>query len=448
MKRSASVFTIISFVLLVIALLAPFGRGAQSQEEGRSLEAAPPEVAVPQGEELPANTVVIDVDAPERALYRIAVPSILGESSLGNEGAEVLRTDFRLISLFEVLDPRGFVADMEAEGLGVSTQAWNTVGAQGVIKGRIERTGAQIRVEMRLFELARGEQATLTRTYSGAPGELRGFMHDFANEVVRVLTGQAGAFGTRIAFARRVREGRKDVYVASFDGHSVSRVSSGRGVSMLPAFGPRGVWYSVLTETGMFITHSNNEERPIVDAPESINMGASICGGRVYFTSTRDGNSEIYSSELDGTDVRRLTDHPGIDVSPTCGGPGGLIAFVSNRHGSPQIFAMNNQGGGVRRLTFRGSYNQTPAWCPDGDQHLLAFTGRSAGLDVFTVNIDTQQYTRITQGQGVNKDPAFSPDCRMLAFFSTRGGIFIANPEGLNQQLVIPGVAETLRWSR
>jgi TolB protein len=219
---------------------------------------------------------------------------------------------------------------------------------------------------------------------------------------------------------------------------------------MLPAFGPGGVWYSILTETGMFITNTRAEpaESPIIDAAEALNMGPSICGGRVYFTSTRDGNSEIYSSALDGTDVRRLTDHPGIDVSATCGGPGGLIAFVSNRHGSPQIFVMNSSGGALRRVTFRGSYNQTPAWCPDGSRNLLAFTGRSAGLDVFTVDIATQQYTRITQGMGVNKDPAWSPDCRMLAFYSTRGGVYLSSPEGLNQNLVIPGVAETLRWSR
>ena len=455
MNRQTSASSVALVTLAALALgvaLAPAGQHAASQETppelGRSLEAPPPEVAVPEGEALPASTVVIDVDAPERALYRIAVPDLRGAMSSSDDGAEVMRTDFRLVSLFEVLDPRSFIADLEAEGLGMSAGPWTQVGAQGVIKGRVEREGGRIRVELRFYELARGETASLTRTYSGAPSELRSFMHDFANEVLRLLTGQAGAFGTRITFARRVREGRKDVYVASFDGHSVGRVSSGNGVAMLPAFGPGGIWYSILTETGMFITRTGQEERPLIDAPDSINMGISICGDRAYFTSTRDGNSEIYSSRLDGTDVVRLTNNPAIDVSPTCGGPGGLIAFVSNRHGSPQIFAMNSSGGGVRRLTFRGSYNQTPAWCPRGDQHLMAFTGRSAGLDVFTVDIETQQYTRLTQGQGVNKDPAFSPDCRMIAFYSTRGGIFISNPEGLNQQMVIPGVAETLRWSR
>ncbi|UJR84928.1 hypothetical protein [Sandaracinus amylolyticus] len=443
----------LAFVLALAAsvavVLPPLGTTSTAQEAPqRGSEAPPPEGApVPPDEMLP-NQVVIDVTAPERALYRIAVPNLLGDAEMGNSGAEVMRTDFRLVSLFEVLDARSFLADPAAEGLGITAAPWSSVGAQGVIKGQITRTGGQIRVEMRLYELARGTTATLSRTYNGAPGELRNFMHDFANLVMEQLTGRRGAFGTRITFARRVREGRKDVYVASFDGNSVSRVSSGRGVAMLPAFGPGGIWYSVLTDNGMFITRTGMEERALIDAPESINMGVSVCGSRAYFTSTRDGNAEIYSSALDGTDVRRLTDHPGIDVSPACGGPGGLIAFVSNRHGSPQVFAMDSNGGGVRRLTFRGSYNQTPAWCPIGEERLLAFTGRAAGLDVFTVNIETQQYTRLTQGQGVNKDPAFSPDCRMVAFYSTRGGIFIASPEGLNQQLVVPGVAETLRWSR
>jgi TolB protein len=176
-------------------------------------------------------------------------------------------------------------------------------------------------------------------------------------------------------------------------------------------------------------------------------MGPVPCNGRVYFTSTRDGNSEIYSANFDGSDHRRVTNHPAIDVSPACG-PGGQIAFVSNRHGSPQIFVMSGEGGGVRRVTYRGAHNQTPAFCPDPQKPLIAFTGRSAGLDIFTVDLRTQQYTRLTQAQGENKDPAFSPDCRMVAFHSSRGGIFLSNPEGLNQNLVVPGHAETIKWSR
>ncbi len=399
-------------------------------------------------EALPERVAVIDVDSPERALYRVAVPNILGDGSLGPAGAEVLRNDFRLVSLFEVLDARSFVANAEQEGLAISPAAWTAIGAQGVIKGNVTVDGSQIVVEMRLYELARGGAATLTRTYRGGRGEMRGFMHQFANEVLNQLTGRRGAFGSRITFARRRAAGRKDIMVASFDGDRVSRVSSGQGIAMLPSFGRGGVWYSILTEDGMFITRTGVEERPIIQG-DGLNMGVSVCGNRAFFSSTRDGNSEIYSSDLDGNNVRRLTNHPGIDVSPTCGGPGGQIAFVSTRHGSPQVFRMPAGGGTATRVTFRGQHNQTPAWCTGGpDGPLLAFTGRSGGFDVFTVNVNSQEYTRLTQGQGVNKDPAFSPDCRMVAFYSSRGGIFISSPEGLNQNLVIPGHAETLVWSR
>jgi TolB protein len=330
----------------------------------------------PREEALPEHTVVIDVDSPERSLYRIAVPNLIGPTDMGTEGAEVLRNDFRLVSLFEVLDPRSFVANLQSEGLGIAPASWQAVGAQGVIKGQITRDGNRIRVEMRLYEIARGGSATLTRTYAGGAGELRQFMHQFANEVMQVLTGRAGAFGTRIVFARRRGPGRKDIMVATFDGDRVSRVSSGHGFAMLPSFVRGGVWYSILTDDGMFITRTGRHERPVIDG-DGLNMGVSVCGSRAFFSSTRDGNAEIYSANLDGSDVRRLTNHPGIDVSPACGGPGGLIAFVSTRHGSPQIFTMNSSGGAVTRVTYRGQHNQTPAWCNHKDTGpLLAFTGQ------------------------------------------------------------------------
>ncbi|MEM1414670.1 MAG: hypothetical protein AAGH15_07210 [Myxococcota bacterium] len=423
---------------LALVLAAGLAGLAASPSAGQQ-EPTPP----PAGEEepLPEGVPVIEVDAPERSLYKIAIPNL--EGSGGGPAADVIRNDLELVSLFEVLDSRSFVANLASEGLGIAPASWSAVGAQGVVKGRIEGSG-QLTVEMRFYQVASGASPALSKTYRGSQRELRGFMHDFANEILRVLTGQAGAFDSRIVFARRVGPGRKDVYVASWDGASVQRVSEPSGVNMLPNFGPNGVWYSRLTETGMYITHSRAEGRRIIDG-DGLNMGPSICGRRVYFTSTRDGNSEIYSANLDGSGVRRVTNHPAIDVSPTCAG-GSRIAFVSTRHGSPQIFMMNASGSGVRRVTYRGSHNQTPAVCTSGGETLLAFTGRSGGLDIFTVNLATQEYTRLTQGQGENKDPAFSPDCRMLAFYSSRGGIYVSSPQGLNHNRVIQGHAETLRW--
>ncbi|MCB9666890.1 MAG: PD40 domain-containing protein [Myxococcales bacterium] len=393
---------------------------------------------------LPSRGVVIEIDSPERALYRIAVPNLQG-SLVGATAAEVLRNDFKLVSLFTVLDARSFL-DSQSNTLDLRVSDWSVVGAQAVIKGKLTQAGSAVKVELRLYELAQGSLPTLKKTYRGSAGNLRTIMHRFANEVLRELTGEAGAFDSRLTFSRRKGPGRKDVYVSDFDGHGVGRVSRGKGVSMLPNFGPGGIWYSVLTKFGMFITRSGANDRAIIKS-QGMNMGVTSCGDRMVFSSTRTGNAEIFSANPDGSDVRQITHHRGIDVSPACG-PTGQLAFVSNRHGSPQIFTMNGDGSGVKRITYRGDYNQTPAWCPDPKKSLLAFTGRSGDYDIFTVNVQTGAYTRLTQGQGSNKDPAFSPDCRMVAFASSRGGIYLSNPEGLNHNLVVKGAAETIRWSR
>jgi TolB protein len=391
--------------------------------------------------------IVIDVSAPARDLYRIAIPDLRGGSALGAQGAEVLRNDLRLISLFNVLNPRSFIANLEQEGLGISKGPWSSVGAQGVVKGTVSVVGGSIFLDMRLYEIARGEAPTLTRTYRGTQSQLRGFMHDFGNQILAVLTGTPGAFGTRLAFTRKVGPGRKDVYLADFDGANQTRVSSGKGIAMLPTFGAlKGIWFSMLTPAGMYITNTKSNGKPVIKGG-SLNMGATICNGRVLFSSTRHGNSEIYSASLDGTDVRRLTNDAAIDVSPSCG-PSGQIAFVSSRHGGPQIFVMDASGQNIKRVSYKGNHNQTPAFCPDPKTPLIAFSGLDNAFDIFTVNLKTGQYTRLTQGQGNNQDPSFSPDCRMVAFASSRGGVFISNPEGLNQTKVLSGALSNVRWSR
>jgi Tol biopolymer transport system component len=49
----------------------------------------------------------------------------------------------------------------------------------------------------------------------------------------------------------------------------------------------------------------------------------------------------------------------------------------------------------------------------------------------------------------MNKDPAFSPDCRILAFTSDRRGapgIYLSSTRGFGQTKIIAGAGETVRW--
>ena len=419
----------------MLSLPALFSGQANGQDE------APP---------LPEDKIVVDIDAPEEDLFQIGIPKLNGEPGARTEqGGTILQNDFRLMPGFRVIGPSSVRHDAAGKGLGVDLGAWAMLGANGVIKGLVGGNDTSLRVELRFYQSSGGEVPTLKKTYQGPASELRKWMHDFVNRVIAVVTGKYGPFGTEIAFARKHGPGHKSVYASAMDGYGVRKVSSGQGVSMLPSFGKGSIWYTRMTKQGMFITNTRVGGRRLIGG-KGITMAPAICGERVYFASSRAGNSEIYSSNFDGSGLRRLTRSRGIDVSPTCG-PRGRIAFVSDRHGSPQVFVMNGDGSKVERVTFRGSHNQTPVWCNDPEQPLIAFSGRDGNFDIFTVNVVTQEYTRLTQGQGDNKDPAFSPDCRLIAFASNRrggSGVYLSGQDGVDQNLVIGGVAETVRWAK
>jgi TolB protein len=53
---------------------------------------------------------------------------------------------------------------------------------------------------------------------------------------------------------------------------------------------------------------------------------------------------------------------------------------------------------------------------------------------------------RLTQDQGSNTYPACAPDGRTVAFFSTRGGLYTSNNQGMNQQRISTTQGESLRW--
>ena len=420
---------------LVLGVVVFAGLTADGQED------APP---------LPEEKIVVDIDAPDEEVFRIGVPDLIGEAKQHTaNGGAVLQNDFRLMPGFRVIGPQSVRHDYAGLGLDVDLGAWAILGANGVIKGQVFGDDAALSVELRFYQSSGGAVPALRRTYRGPATELRKWMHSFVNEVIGIVTGTYGPFGTEIAFARKHGPGHKSVYAAAMDGYGVRKVSSGRGVSMLPAFGKGAIWYTRMSTQGMFITNTRVGGKRIVGG-KGITMAPAICGERMYFSSSRSGNYEIYSSNLDGKGLRRLTRSRGIDLSPTCG-PGGKLAFVSDRHGSPQVFTMKNDGTNVQRVTFRGNHNQTPVWFQSLDSRPPTAAISSQNFDIFTVNVETQEYQRLTQGQGDNKDPAFSPDCRLIAFSSNRRGspgVYLSGQDGLDQNQVIKGTAETVRWAR
>ena len=89
-------------------------------------------------------------------------------------------------------------------------------------------------------------------------------------------------------------------------------------------------------------------------------------GRKLAFVSRRDGNSEIYVINADGSAQENLTRQPANDSHPSWSPDGQKIAFVSRRDDNSEIYVMNADGSGLRNVTRTRSNDLDPAWSPDG----------------------------------------------------------------------------------
>jgi len=169
-------------------------------------------------------------------------------------------------------------------------------------------------------------------------------------------------------------------------------------------------------------------------------------GGIVTFYSDRDGNSEIYVMNADGSSLRRLTHDPAEDDSPAISPDGSRIVFLTSRHDpNPQfpffkyeIYVMDIDGTNQRRLTTTEAGENHPTWSPDGNKIVFDADYDGDGkYEIYTMNADGTGVTRLTATQANDRFADWSPDGTRIAFSSDRSGqwdIYVMNVDGRNQQ--------------
>jgi Tol biopolymer transport system component len=191
--------------------------------------------------------------------------------------------------------------------------------------------------------------------------------------------------------------------------------------------------------TPMRLTNSPGYDAEAVYRPD---------GGRILFTSTRDGDLDLYDMAPDGSGVRRLTSTPGYDGGAFYTADGksivfrgrhpqgeelaeyqGLLAKGLIRPGKLDLFVMDADGSNLRRITTsgeEGATNWAPYPHPDG-QHIVFASNRDDfnttlpgrygfNFELYLIGIDGTGVTRLTWNPSFDGFPMFSSDGRQLVW--------------------------------
>ncbi|MDD5092693.1 MAG: DPP IV N-terminal domain-containing protein [Candidatus Wallbacteria bacterium] len=142
-------------------------------------------------------------------------------------------------------------------------------------------------------------------------------------------------------------------------------------------------------------------------------------GNKLVFCVNHSDNADIYTINSDGSNLTQITTFPGTDYSPRFSPDGGKIIYSSCHEGNDDIWLHVIESGKKERLTTHPARDFAPVYSPDG--RFIAFvSGRStdddSDLDIYIMNCDGTNVTRITENRGTDRFVTWSPDGRYLLY--------------------------------
>lgn len=386
----------------------------------------------------------------------IAVPPFVTDDpalmELTRELADAVAYDLEFSGLFKLLPresyPAGFTRfDPDVRRLDLN--AWRATKAENLVFCKLSNVEGKLVLEARLFDLFSKDQI-FGQAFSPKGNLARLAAHKFTEEVIRNMEGVPGIGTTEICFTAGPK-GKKEIYVADYDGQNARQLTNHGSASIKPKFSPDGskIAYLSYKDRYAFLYVLDRESGRVTSLSKEPGLNATPAwspdGSMIAMTLSKNANTEIYLKRPDGSGERRLTNNRYGDTSPTFSPDGRKIAFVSDRGGAPQVFVMNaSDGSGQTRLSYQGGAAYDPCWSPDGKYIAYVAERRGEGLQIYVMSADGSDPRRLTPLRGNSESPTWSPDSRHIMYTSTMTGsprLWVVDASGEREPRRVPEIS-------
>jgi TolB protein len=268
-------------------------------------------------------------------------------------------------------------------------------------------------------------QSTLvSKAYSGA--SLRRQAHAFVDDFVQAVDQRKPICLTKVAFKGESNR-HSEIYVADFDGHDAQPITRDNSIVAAPCWVPHHlallyVSYTLGNPTIFYHNVSTGDRKAFAHYNgSSFSPAVSPDASKVAMILDKDGWTDLYVCDSDGTGLKRLTRSPQDESSPCWSPDGRWICYAAKDRERRTLKKISPSGGTAQLIPTSGMPSPSePDWSPDGK--LIAFTvqhGNSFGICV--VPADGGPATELVAGE----DPSWSPNSRTLMYGRRQAGRYV-----------------------